>query len=120
MNKKEISSIIGKIAKLEAAGDDAEAGSLKQELFTAGVDYPDIEKMVEKASRKRAQKPNGTFKPDDKSTPDKNEAYETGKKPEAKKPGIIAKGVAAVKKAVTKRKTAKAKTKSKSKVKAKK
>ena len=114
MDKKQIATMIGKIAKLEAKGDADEAGSLKQELFTDGIDYPEIEKMVKKASKKRATKPNGTFKPDDKTTPDKNEAYETGKKPEAKKPGMIAKGVAAVKKAVTKKKTkAKAKAKAK-------
>ena len=86
MDGNEIAKFIKKIAKLEARGKTQAVGVLKQELFTNGVDYPDIEKMVKKASGRRAHMADGTFRADDKKTLEENEAYETGKKPAKKAP----------------------------------
>lgn len=84
MDDKQIDATVKAIAKAEASGDEQEAGNMRQELFTSGIDTPEIDSLVEKASKKRAKKDDGTFTPDDKTTPDTNEAFETGKSPAKK------------------------------------
>lgn len=118
MDDKMIAEKVAKIAKLEAAGDAQGAGTLKQELFTNGVDFPDIEAMVKKAGGKRAKEGDGTFKADDPKTPNTNEAFETGKSP-AEKPGTKPAEKSAAKPKVAAKPKAAAKPKPKAKTKAK-
>jgi len=84
MDDKMIAKKISEIAKLEASGDKQGAGALRQELFTDGIDYPEIDEMVKKAGGKRAKEADGTFKADDPETPDTNEAFVAGASPKKK------------------------------------
>lgn len=86
LKKDDIAKAVKDIARLEANGDVQEASNIRQELFTNGVDYVEIDSMVETASRARARDPKGRVVADDKTTPKKNEAYVTGKSPAEKKP----------------------------------
>ena len=47
--------MINKIARAEAKGENAE--DLRQVLFTEGVDYPDIDRAVKAAGRRKPDVP---------------------------------------------------------------